>query len=55
MKNTRATIGDLDGLMHLVCRFFSRKVLSSLCSTRDKEYILEDLGSKPGRSPIVWS
>ena len=33
----------------------SRKVLSSLCSTGDKGYTLEDLGFKPGRSPIVWS
>jgi len=45
---------DLDGPMHLVHRFSSRKMLSSLCSTRDKEYTWEDLGSKPRRSPIVW-
>jgi len=37
IKNTGAAIGDLEGWIHLVCRFFSRKASNSACSNKDKE------------------
>ena len=55
IKNTEATMENLNNLIYLVYRFSSRKVLSSLCSIGDKRYILEDLGSKPKRSLMVQS
>ena len=36
MKNTGAAMGDLEGWIHLVHRFFSRKESNSFCSTRDR-------------------
>jgi len=53
MKNTRMTMENLEGLMHLVYRFFSKKTSSSLYFTKDKGYTLDNLGSEPKRSSIV--
>jgi len=36
MKNTGAAIGDLEGQIYLVDRFFSKKESNSFCFTGDR-------------------
>ena len=55
MKKTGAAMGDLEGQIYLVHNFSSRKTSSSFCSTGDREYTLDNLGSDLERSSMVWS
>ena len=48
-------MGDLEGQICPVHKFSLRKVSSSFCSTGDKGYILDNLGSDPKRSSMAWS
>jgi len=45
MKNMGAAIGDLEGQIRPVQRFSSRKAFNSACSSRDRGYTFDDLGS----------
>ena len=53
MKKTGAAMGDLEGQIYLVHNFSSRKTSSSFCSTGDREYTLDNLGSDLERSSMV--
>jgi len=50
MKNISAATGDLEGYICSVQRFSERKISSSDCSTENRRYILENLGSTLGKS-----
>ena len=48
-------MGDCDGRMYPLSKFSFIHLLSSICSSGVKLYVLKDFGSNPSFSSILWS